>query len=178
MKAPVFTIIPGGRAGDPIGQALKGLLPYLKKSGFMKRRSFDGIAGATAEEKFGSLGIVPGEKEDIRELQSLSKSYGFEAVLYFEKDLAETSTYEEDLVTFANDPEDCRPFVLVTSFIRFASESDPSFPGRLEEFPLYVTVLSVGERVVGEKKIPYAKCLMPFLDEIDFDKEPEGTYIS
>jgi len=178
MKAPVFTIIPDGRAGDPIGQALKGLLPYLKKRGFMKRRSFDGIAGATAEEKFGSLGIVPGEQEDVRELQSLSKNYGFEAVLYFERDLAETSTYEEDVITFAADPEDCRPFVLVTSFIKFASESDPSFIGRLEEFPLYVTVLTVGEREAGGKKIPYVKCLMPFLDEIDFDKEPEGTYIS
>ncbi|MBT8507659.1 hypothetical protein AZH53_04400 [Methanomicrobiaceae archaeon CYW5] len=144
----------------------------------MKRRSFDGIAGESTEEKFGSLGIVPGEKEDIRELRSLSKSYGFEAVLYFEKDLAETSTYEADLTTYADDPEDCRPFVLVTSFIKFASESDPSFLGRLEEFPLYVTVLSVGEREVGGKKLPYVKCLMPFLDEIDFDKEPEGTYLS
>lgn len=144
----------------------------------MKRKQFEDIAGGTTAEKFGTLGITPGAKVDIRELQALSKTYRFEAVLYFEKDLAETSTYEADLVTFAGDPEDCRPFVLVPSFIKFASECDPTFAGRLEEFPLMVTVLKTGERTSGKEAVPYVKCLMPFLDEIDFDKEPEGTYIS
>jgi len=144
----------------------------------MKRKRFEDISGATLGEKFRAIGVVPGETMDIRELQAISKTYKVEAVMYFEKDLAQTSTYEKDLETYADDPEDFRPFILVTSFIRFASESDPTFLGRLEEFPLLVTVHSVGERISGGQPVPYIKCLMPFLDEIDFDKEPEGTYIS
>ncbi len=144
----------------------------------MKRKKFEDIAGEGTTEKFRAVGVIPGEKMDVRELQRIAQTYKVEAVLYFEKGLAETSTYEQDLETYAGEPEDYRPFILVTSFIRFASESDPTFLGRLEEFPLEVTVLSVGQRVSGKQQVPYIKCLMPFLDEIDFDKEPEGTYIS
>mgnify|MGYP001241851161 CR=1 FL=1 len=144
----------------------------------MKRKKLEDISGATLGEKFRAIGVAPGEQVDIRNLQALSKTYMFEAVLYFEKDLAETSTYEQDLEAYAGEPEDFRPFILVGSFIKFASESDPTFLGRLEEFPLLVTVHSVGERVTGGRVVPYVKCLMPFLDEIDFDKDPKGTYIS
>lgn len=143
----------------------------------MKKQSWNDIAGDSVEEKMLSLGINVGRKTDIRKLGEIGDVYGVEAVVYFEKDLAETSTYEDDLKNFASADEFCRPFVLANSFIRFASENDPSFASRLKEFPMMIQVIEVGVRTEGSRTIPYIKGLMPFLDDFDVDAEPEGTFI-
>ena len=143
----------------------------------MKKQSWNDIAGDSVEEKIQSLGITVGRKTDIRKLGEIADAYGVEAVVYFEKDLAETSTYEDDLKNFAGADEFCRPFVLANSFIRFASENDPSFASRLKEFPMMIQVIEVGVRREGSRTIPYVKGLMPFLDDFDVDAEPEGTFI-
>ena len=143
----------------------------------MKKQSWNDIAGESVAEKMQTLGITVGRKSDIRTLGEIEDACGIEAVLYFERDLAETSTYEDDLKQFAGADEFCRPFVRAGSFIRFASENDPSFASRLEQFPMMIQVIEVGVRREGSRDIPYIKGLMPFLDEFDVDAEPEGTFI-
>ena len=124
-----------------------------------------------------TLGIIVGRKADVRKLGEIADAFGIEAVVYFEKDLAETSTYETDLKDFSGDDEFNRPFILANSFIKFGSENDPSFMSRLKEFPLMISIIEVSERRDGSSVIPYIKGLMPFLDEFDVDAEPEGTFI-
>lgn len=143
----------------------------------MKRKSFETIKGKTPEEKINNLGVAKGKEKNVLELNMLYESYGLEIVLYFEKDLAESSTYEKDLVSFADDDEFARPFIIADKFIQFGKENDPTFENRLKEFPLMIKIVDFGERITkdGSKKV-YIKGLMPFLDEFDVDKEP-GPFI-
>lgn len=138
----------------------------------MKRKKFEDLAGETDEERYNSLGVKKGAKLDILDLKKIHDMYNLRAVLYFEKDLAENSTYEKDLTDFAGFDEDMRPFIEVEKFIQFGTENDPTFKGRLSEFPLMITIISTGIIDLGEKKIRYIKGLMPFLDDFDVDQEP------
>jgi hypothetical protein len=149
----------------------------MKKMNTTKKQSWNDIAGDSVAEKMQTLGIIVGRKADVRKLAEIADAFGIEAVVYFEKDLAETSTYETDLKDFSGDDEFNRPFILANSFIKFGSENDPSFMSRLKEFPLMISIIEVSERRDGSSVIPYIKGLMPFLDEFDVDAEPEGTYI-
>ena len=149
----------------------------MKKMNTTKKQSWNDIAGDSVAEKMQTLGIIVGRKADVRKLGEIADAFGIEAVVYFEKDLAETSTYETDLKDFSGDDEFNRPFILANSFIKFGSENDPSFMSRLKEFPLMISIIEVSERRDGSSVIPYIKGLMPFLDEFDVDAEPEGTYI-
>ncbi|KAF1077919.1 hypothetical protein [Methanogenium sp. MK-MG] len=142
-----------------------------------KQQSWNNIAGESVTEKMQTLGITAGHKADVRKLGEIADAFGVEAVIYFEKDLAETSTYEADLKDFAGADEFNRPFVLANSFIKFGADNDPSFLSRLKEFPLMITIIEVSERRDGSRVIPYIKGMMPFLDEFDVDAEPEGTFI-
>ncbi|MFA5398163.1 MAG: hypothetical protein GX097_03630 [Methanomicrobiales archaeon] len=143
----------------------------------MKKQSWNDIAGTTIPEKMQGLGVTVGKEMDILKLCEIAEAIGGEAVVYFEKDLAETSTYETDLKDFAGEDEFNRPFVQARSFIQFGTENDPTFPSRLVEFPLMITVIEVAERRSGKRIIPYIKGLMPFVDEFDVNAEPEGTFI-
>jgi len=149
----------------------------MKKMNTTKKQSWNDIAGDSVAEKMQTLGIIVGRKADVRKLAEIADAFGIEAVVYFEKDLAETSTYETDLKDFSGDDEFNRPFILANSFIKFGSENDPSFMSRLKEFPLMISIIEVSERRDGSSVIPYIKGLMPFLDEFDVDAEPEGTFI-
>ena len=136
------------------------------------KKTFDTLPGATDEEKFLSILVKPGEQLDILELNKIHDDYGVVVVLYFEKELAENSTYEKDLVDFAGHDDDMRPFIEVEKFISFGTENDPTFKNRLKEFPLIIKVLSTGV-IAGEgKKTRYIKGMMPFLDDFDVDQEP------
>ena len=138
----------------------------------MKRRSLDTVKGATFEEKMNNLSIAVGKPIDVMELIRLKKLYGIESVLYFEPELADKSTYEKDLADFAADDEFERPFIAADRFVDFGKENDPTFEGRLKEFPLMVTVHSFGERKTESgTPIKYIKALMPFLDEFDVNKD-------
>lgn len=112
----------------------------------MKKQSWNDIAGGDGvTEKMQTLGITVGQKTDLQKLGGeIADTFGgVEAVVYFEKDLAETSTYEADRKDFAGADEFNRPFVLANSFIKFGSENDPSFLSRLQEFPLMISVIEV-----------------------------------
>ena len=138
----------------------------------MNRKKFEDLSGETDEEKFSSISITKGADVNILDLKKIHDIYGIRVVLYFEKDLAENSTYEKDLVDFADYADDMRPFIEVGKFIKFGTESDPTFKDRLSEFPLMIKIVSTGETDSGKKKIRYVKGLMPFLDDFDVNDEP------
>ena len=138
----------------------------------MNRKKFENIPGETDMEKYASISISEGANVDILDLKNVHDLYDIRVVLYFEKDLAENSTYEKDLVDFAGHDEDMRPFIEVEKFIKFGKENDPTFENRLSEFPLTIKVISTGEITSENKKFRYVKGLMPFLDDFDVDEEP------
>ncbi|MBN1431221.1 MAG: hypothetical protein JW931_00435 [Methanomicrobiaceae archaeon] len=138
----------------------------------MKRKKFDDLPGSTDEEKYSSISIKEGAKLDILDLKKIHDTYNIRIVVYFEKDLAENSTYEKDLVDFAGHDEDMRPFIEVEKFIQFGIENDPTFKSRLDEFPLMIRIISTGEMESENKKVRYVKGLMPFLDDFDVDADP------
>ncbi|HOB18905.1 MAG TPA: hypothetical protein PKK74_09485 [Candidatus Methanoculleus thermohydrogenotrophicum] len=113
------------------------------------------------------LGIVPGAKIDIRDLDRMGRRHNFQIFLYFEEDLVRSSTLQEDLREFGDVPDLERPFIRLDAFLKFATESDPLFARRLEELPLVIEVVAYGEMKIGERGlVAYIKGLMPFLDEL------------
>ena len=138
----------------------------------MNRKKFEDLPGETDSGKYSSISISEGANVDILDLKKIHDLYDIRVVLYFEKDLAENSTYEKDLVDFAGHDEDMRPFIEVEKFIKFGKENDPTFENRLSEFPLTIKVISTGEITLENKKIKYVKGLMPFLEDFDVDEEP------
>lgn len=142
----------------------------------MNRKNFADLPGGSDKEKFTSLSVENDARIDILDLKKIGDEYGVEVVVYFEKDLAENSTYEKDLVDFGGDDEEMRPFITAEKFIKFGTETDPTFESRLTEFPLMVRIISTGERQEEGESVKYIKGLMPFLDDFDVDSEP-GPFI-
>ena len=132
------------------------------------------LPGTTTLEKIASLGIAGGKQIDIRELDTTSRTYGIEIFLFFEKDLVHTSTIEQVIDQYKDVPEFERPYIPVDRFIEFTKENDPSFAQTIEEFPLMVDIVVIGdmEAASGEGEVPFVSGLMPFLDELDVDAEP------
>lgn len=122
------------------------------------------------------LGIVPGAKLDIRELDNLGKRHNFQVFLYFEEALARSSTLRKDLQEYGDVPDLERPFIRLDAFLRFATESDPLFTRRLDELPLVIEVVAYGEiRIQEGKPLPYVKGVMPFLDELTIEETPGAS---
>jgi hypothetical protein len=140
----------------------------------LKPAAWAAVPGTTPAEKLGRLGIIPGTTADIRKLGTIADNYGVAIWLFFEEDLIRTRPLESVLADFAGVPEYERPVINVESFLRFTQENDPSFQQTLEEFPLMVEVVTIGEVSAeeGHKPGPFVTCLMPFLDELDFGAEP------
>lgn len=133
----------------------------------MKKKSLDQIEGATPAEQLAHLGVKVGEQVDIRDLKILHDRYGVRVVLYFEEELVRRGRYEQDLIEYAPMPVYERPFIEVDTFLGFAGESDPTFAQRLEDFPLMIEVVGIGQLSDG-RKTPFLTGLMPFVDEIDW----------
>jgi len=122
------------------------------------------------------LGIVPGAKIDIRELDAMRKRHNFHVYLYFEEDLARDSTLRKDLQEYGDIPDLERPFIRLDAFLRFATESDPLFIRRLDELPLVVEIVAYGNIGLREGKLtPYVKGVMPFLDELAMEDMPGAS---
>jgi hypothetical protein len=132
--------------------------------------------GRTFPPDLERLGIAPGTKIDIRELNKLGRRHKFHVYLYFEEDLARDSTLREDLQEYEDVPDLERPFIRLDAFLQFATESDPLFTRRLEELPLVVEVIAYGEiRMREGDPVPYVKGVMPFLDELTMEDTPEAS---
>jgi hypothetical protein len=135
-----------------------------------EKDTFENLEGSGVGEKFTSVGISPGARMDILELQRLSRRYGFRAVVYFEEEMVRAGDLAADEKAYAGVPETERPFISVDDFLKFAREYDPySFETRLKELPIMIEIVAVGETA----GTPYVTGLMPFLDELDTFEEPE-----
>ena len=107
--------------------------------------------------------LAPGAVVDIRALEQMVVREHCEVVVYFEADLANNSTYEQDLKEYAQFQEHERPFILLPVFLEFQREMNPAFNQALNQIPLGVTIVRIEQtdntqRVIG---------LLPFLDEMD-----------
>lgn len=142
-----------------------------------RKNALKTLAGSTPAEKLGTLGLLPGKQIDVRTLGAHANSYGIEAVLFFEEDLARTRTLESVKEEYKSVSEYERPYISVGSFLRFTRENDPSFEQTMKEFPLLIEVVSVGEHPSGPDNRPtlFVTGLMPFLNELDVDAPPPAV---
>jgi hypothetical protein len=129
------------------------------------------LRGTTIPEKLASIGIERGRMIDIRNLDAIGRDYGINIYLFFEKKLATSRTLAEVQAEYRDVPEYERPYVRVDRFLRFTKENDPSFNQTLEEFPLMIEIVAVGEMsdVVTGRPTPFVTGLMPFLEDFDVD---------
>ena len=109
-------------------------------------------------------GLIPGKKVDVRVLEAVARKGEVQIILYFEEDLARTSKYTDDLITYADAPEHERPFIECVSFLKFQRDMSPSFNDALTMVPLIITIISADEEQNGK---PVIKGILPFLDEMD-----------
>jgi hypothetical protein len=132
------------------------------------------LRGTTLPEKLASIGIESGRMLDIRNLDAIGRDYGIGIYLFFEKKLATTRTLVEVQEEYLNVPEFERPYVRVDRFLEFTKKNDPSFARTIEEFPLMIEIVAVGEMHDSktDSTAPYVTGLMPFLDEFDVDIDP------
>lgn len=131
------------------------------------------LRGTTLSEKLASIGIEHGRMIEIRNLDAVGRDYGIAVFLFFEKELATTRTLAQVEDEFRQVPEYERPYVRVDRFLRFTQENDPSFSRTLDEFPLMVEIVGVGELhdPATGRTIPVITGMMPFLDEFDVDAD-------
>ncbi len=109
-------------------------------------------------------GLDVGKKVDIRVLEAIARKGDLSIILYFEEDLAKTSTYTQDIMEYSKYPEDNRPFIELVSFMTFQREMSPCFDDALTTVPLMITICSNSEEYNGKSVV---KGVLPFLDEMD-----------
>ena len=136
--------------------------------------ALNALSGTTIAEKLASIGIERGRTIEIRHLDAVGRDYGIAAYLFFEKDLAATRTLAQVEAEYRGVPEYERPYIRVDRFLFFTQENDPSFNRTLDEFPMMIEIVSVGESpdpATGHP-VPVIIGLMPFLDEFDVEEDP------
>ena len=139
----------------------------------LNRAAWAALPGTTPAEKLAHIGVTIKKSVDLRKLATIAENYGVAIWLFFEEDLARSRPLESVLAEFAGVAEYERPVILVEHFLRFTQENDPSFRQTMEEFPLMVEIVAIGETSSGGDPGPgpYVTCLMPFLDELDMSAE-------
>ncbi|MFZ0004756.1 MAG: hypothetical protein WCC86_06585 [Methanoregula sp.] len=133
----------------------------------------DALPGTTIPEKLASIGIERGRMIEVRDLEEIGRDYGIVVYLFFEKDLATNHEFAQIENEFRNVPEYERPYVKVDSFLKFTRENDPSFNRTLDEFPLMIEIVTVGELhdpQTGNAQL-FITGLMPFLEDFDVDTD-------
>jgi len=133
--------------------------------------SRNALRGTTIPEKMASIGVERGRMIDIRDLDKIGSDYGIGIYLFFEKKLALSRSLAEVQEDYRDVPEYERPYVRVDRFLQFTKKNDPSFARTLEEFPLMIEIVAVGEMhdPATGSTTPFVTGLMPFLDEFDVD---------
>lgn len=95
---------------------------------------------------FSRYGLAPGTMVDVRTLLPAEQDCDLEVFVYFDPDLARTSTLADDLRAFAALPDLARPFMRLSRFLAAMNERDPEFAARMETEPLMGEVLELGRR--------------------------------
>jgi hypothetical protein len=114
---------------------------------------------------FSRLGLASGKMVDIRTLVPFEHDCSFEVYVYFDPDLARTSTLADDLRDFAAVPELARPFMRLSRFLAVMQKRDPAFAARMEDEPLMGEVVELGKREEYFGCVlhmsPFVKVLLP-----------------
>lgn len=106
--------------------------------------AWDAIFSRGRPEEFGSLGLAAGLRLPLDRLMELQERHAFEAILYFDEDLARNSTLDADYADFRIVPAQARPFMPLSMFLRMIKERDPEFARRMQEESLKVEILETG----------------------------------
>jgi hypothetical protein len=112
----------------------------------MARETESGASCATAEEVLARLDLTPGKMVDVRTLAPAEHDCSIEIYVYFDPDLARTSTLADDLRNFAPVSDLARPFMRLYRFLAVMRRRDPGFATRMEEEPLMGEIVELGER--------------------------------
>jgi hypothetical protein len=94
--------------------------------------------------KPGPVGLAAGMRLGLDRLKDLQEHRGFEVILYFDEDLARSSTLDADYADFQIVPVQARPFMPLAVFLRVITERDPEFAERMQSEPPTVEVLETG----------------------------------
>ncbi len=105
-----------------------------------------GAPCAPVDEMFARLGLAPGRMVDVRTLGPAEHDCSIEVYVYFDPDLARTSTLADDLRNFAPVSDLARPFMRLYRFLAVMKKRDPGFAARMEEEPLMGEIVELGER--------------------------------
>ncbi|KUG20613.1 hypothetical protein ASZ90_009646 [hydrocarbon metagenome] len=106
--------------------------------------AFGSIEGSDTSERFAAIGIVQGERADIRRLMELSERYGFEVYLYFDEYLARHSTLDADLRDFSIVPPHARPYMQLQQFVAAMKGRYPDFETRIRDDPVFAEIVDLG----------------------------------
>lgn len=128
---------------------------------------------SSIEERIAAEGIRTGEQVDIRTLKRIAEEEDVDVVLYWEEDMGRAANYEADLAGYGHLPEDNRPFISISAFLKFFTETYAMFPKPVDELlaeiPITIEITAVREYIPQgepEKKTLIAG-LMPFRDEME-----------
>jgi len=114
---------------------------------------------------FDRLGLAPGTTVDIRTLVPPERDCSLEVYVYFDPDLARTSTLADDLRDFAPLSDLSRPFMRLYRFLAVMQKRDPGFAARMEAEPLMAEIVELGEREEYFGCVlhmsPFVKVLLP-----------------
>lgn len=116
-------------------------------------------------EFFAELDLIEGGTADLRDLIPLERDQVIEVYLYFDPDLARTSSLEQDCRDFQIVSELTRPFLRLTRFLDVMANRDPGFAEVLEKDLQVVEVLELGVRIECYGCVlqhhPFVKVLLP-----------------
>ncbi len=150
------------------------IFPCLPSYSMENSSAWHSLPVASTHEKLLSLGVEKRRTLDVRTLDEIARNYGVAVYLFFEEELARSRSLESVQEEYGTFPEFERPFIGVGKFLKFTRENDPSFEQTLNEFPLIVEIVHIGESRTpeGTTVSPYVTGLMPFLDDLDVDEDP------
>lgn len=104
------------------------------------------LPGKDTTERFASLGIRKGGETDLLALREIARDHDVEVWIYFDEEVARTSTIEDDLAAFEMVPEPDRPFMELSHFFAFMERIEPGFAAAMETKPIVAEVVAVGDR--------------------------------
>ncbi|WP_214020032.1 hypothetical protein [Methanoculleus sp.] len=109
----------------------------------MTETGYETFSSGEPEEP-GPLGLSAGARLGLDRLKGLQERHELEVILYFDEDLARSSTLDADFADFRIVPVQARPFMPLAVFLRVMAEHDPGFADRMRREPPVVEILETG----------------------------------
>ncbi|QYZ79186.1 hypothetical protein E2N92_06930 [Methanofollis formosanus] len=88
--------------------------------------------------------LTPGDTVDLAALRAMKETDDIEVWVYFDEDLARSSSIEADLEAFEFVAEPARPFLELRRFLQYMESREPGFTATIKN--LKTEVVAVGER--------------------------------